>query len=100
MRLLSQQEFEALHCWEAGDRVPGRPQMTTFRRRVRSHRARWRAAHGHPIGSQPIAPSCPDESEGERVRLVGCLPPLRNDALDYSMYRGRAYRGLGPLSMT
>jgi len=30
--------------------------MTAYRRRVRLHQARWREAHGHPIGSQPLAP--------------------------------------------
>lgn len=69
---LSRQELEALHCWEADDRVPGRPAMTAFRRRLRCHQAQWREVHGHPIGSQPIAPS----SEGEQGRLVGSRLPL------------------------
>jgi hypothetical protein len=69
---LSRQELEALHCWEADDRVAGRPQMTTFRRTLRYHQARWREAHGHPIGSQPITPS----STSEPVRLVGSRLPL------------------------
>jgi hypothetical protein len=68
---LSKEELEAAHCWETGDRVPGRPEMTEFRRRVRYHQARWREAKGHPIGSQPIAPR-----KGERARLVGSRLPL------------------------
>jgi hypothetical protein len=52
----SRQELEAAYCWEADDQVPRRPAMTEFRRRLRYHQARWRAANGHPIGSQPIAP--------------------------------------------
>jgi hypothetical protein len=68
----SQQELEALHCWEADDRVPGRPQMTAFRRTLRYHQAQWREAHGHPIGSQPLVPS----STGEPVRLVGSRLPF------------------------
>ena len=67
----SREELEATHCWEADDRVPGRPEMTDFRRRLRYHQARWREANGHPIGSQPIAPR-----RGERVRLVGSRLPL------------------------
>jgi hypothetical protein len=51
--------------------VPGRPAMTDFRRRLRLHQARWRAAQGHPIGSQPIAPK-----PGSRSRLVGSRLPL------------------------
>jgi hypothetical protein len=68
---LSRQELEALHCWEADDRVPGRPEMTGFRRRLRYHQARWREANGHPIGSQPIAPR-----DGEPVRPIGSRLPL------------------------
>jgi hypothetical protein len=34
--------LEAAGCWEAGDRVPGRPEMTAFRQRVRLHHALWR----------------------------------------------------------
>ena len=71
MTSLSQQELEAAHCWEAEDRVPKRPDMTDFRRRLRYHQAQWRAAHGHPIGSQPIAPRA-----GEARRPVGSRLPL------------------------
>jgi hypothetical protein len=64
---LSREALEAVHCWEADDRVPGRPEMTDFRRRVRYHQAQWREANGHPIGSQPIAP----KPDGGPARLVG-----------------------------
>jgi PD-(D/E)XK nuclease superfamily protein len=67
----SRQELEAAHCWEADDRVPGRPQMSAFRRRLRLHQARWRETHGHPIGSQPIVPR-----KGTATRLVGSRLPL------------------------
>jgi len=67
----AQEELEALHCWEADDRVPGRPQMTDFRRSLRYHQARWREAKGHPIGTQPIVPR-----RGQKVRLVGSRMPL------------------------
>jgi hypothetical protein len=33
--IVSRQELEAAHCWEAGDQVPRRPAMTGFRRRLR-----------------------------------------------------------------
>jgi hypothetical protein len=69
---LSQEKLEAAHCWEADDRIPGRPEMTEFRRRLRLHQARWREANGHPIGSQPIAPKPHDGS----VRPVGSRLPL------------------------
>jgi hypothetical protein len=69
---LTQQELEAAHCWEAEDRVPRRPAMTEFRRNLRYHQAQWREAHGHPIGSQPIAPR-PDHGP---ARLVGSRLPL------------------------
>ncbi|HEV8251188.1 MAG TPA: hypothetical protein VGQ15_14560 [Gaiellaceae bacterium] len=68
---LSQERLEALHCWEAEDRVPGRPEMTEFRRRLRYHQAQWREANRHPIGSQPIAPK-----EGKPSRPVGSRLPL------------------------
>src|SRR6266540_2434041 len=67
----SRQELQAAHCWEPDDRVPGRPQMTAFRRRLRLHQARWREAHGHPIGSQPIVPR-----KGTPTRPVGSRLPL------------------------
>jgi hypothetical protein len=69
---VDQEELEALYCWEADDRVPGRPQMTEFRRALRCHQARWREAKGHPIGTQPIAPKPGDTS----VRPVGSRLPL------------------------
>jgi hypothetical protein len=68
----SKEELEALHCWEAEDRVPGRPAMTDFRRRLRRHQALWREAHGHPVGSQPIAPRPGDN----RARPVGSRLPV------------------------
>ncbi len=49
-------ELEAAHCWEPEDAVPHGPVMTEFRRRTRLRQARWREAHGHPIGSQPHRP--------------------------------------------
>ncbi len=70
-KVLSREELEAAHCWDADDRVPGRPEMTEFRRRLRYHQSRWREAQGHPIGSQPIAPK-----PGGAVRLVGSRLPL------------------------
>jgi PD-(D/E)XK nuclease superfamily protein len=65
--VLSKKELEAAHCWEADDRVPRRPEMTDFRRRLRYHQSQWRQAHRYPIGSQPIAP----KPNGGTVRLVG-----------------------------
>jgi hypothetical protein len=70
--VVSRQELEAAHCWEAGDQVPQRPAMTGFRRRLRYHQAQWRQAGGHPIGSQPIAPR-PDAGP---ARPVGSRLPL------------------------
>ncbi len=67
----SRRELEAAHCWHADDRVPGRPPMTAFRRRLRLHQARWREAHGHPIGTQPIVPR-----KGTATRPVGSRLPL------------------------
>jgi PD-(D/E)XK nuclease superfamily protein len=69
--VLSQEELEAAHCWEADDRVPRRPDMTEFRRRLRYHQSQWREAQGHPIGTQPIAPK-----PGAAMRLVGSRLPL------------------------
>jgi hypothetical protein len=69
--VLSQQELEAVHCWEADDRVPGQPELTAFRRQLRYHQSRWRESKRHPIGSQPIAPK-----PGGAARLVGSRLPL------------------------
>jgi hypothetical protein len=68
---LSQQELEGAHCWERDDHVPGRPEMTAYRRALRYHQSQWREAHGHPIGTQPIVPR-----PGATVRLVGSRLPL------------------------
>jgi hypothetical protein len=62
--------------------------MTEFRRRLRLHQARWREAHGHPTGTQPIAPR-----EGDpRARPVGSRLPL-----DYARETGAAFLGRGAL---
>jgi hypothetical protein len=74
----SRQELEAAHCWESDDRVPGRPAMTGFRRRLRYHQARWREANGHPIGTQPIVPR-----PGKPARPLGSRLPL-----DYAQETG------------
>jgi hypothetical protein len=87
---LTQQELEAAHCWEADDRVPGRPAMTEFRRRVRYHQAQWREANGHPIGSQPIVPR-----EGKPSRRVGSRLPL-----DYARETGANFLTAGALDAT
>lgn len=46
--------------------------MTAYRRRLRLHQARWREAHGHPIGSQPIVP----RPDGSPARPFGSRLPL------------------------
>jgi len=68
---MTQTELEAAHAWEAEDAVPGRPQMTEFRRQLRLRQAQWREAHGHPIGTQPIAPkpNKPSRPVGSRLPL-------------------------------
>jgi hypothetical protein len=78
----SRQELEAAHCWEADDRVPGRPEMTAFRQTSRYRQARWREANGHPIGTQPIAP----RPGGPPARPVGSRLPL-----DYAKETGTAF---------
>ncbi len=85
---MEQAELEAAHCWEADDRVPGRPEMTEFRRRIRYHQSQWREAHGHPIGSQPIAP----RGDGKPVRPVGSRLPL-----DYARETGANFVTAGAL---
>ena len=68
----SRRELEAAYCWEAEDRAQGRPDVTAFRRAARLHQARWRAANGHPIGSQPIKPPADgprDAAGGESAGL-------------------------------
>jgi hypothetical protein len=85
---LSEQELEAAHCWERDDRVPRRPEMTEFRRRLRYHQARWREANGHPVGTQPIAP----RPGGGAARLVGSRLPL-----DYARETGANFLTAGAL---
>jgi len=68
---VTREELEAAQCWEPSDVVPRRPAMTEFRQRTRLHHARWREAHGHPIGTQPIKPR-----PSVDARLVGSRIPL------------------------
>src|SRR4029453_29406 len=63
----SRPELEAAHCWESDDRVPGRPAMTEFRRRLRYHQARGREAHGHPIGARPALPEAHQSFAHQRL---------------------------------
>jgi hypothetical protein len=83
----SREELEAAHCWEEVDRVPGRPEMTEFRRRLRYHQAQWREANMHPIGSQPIVPL-----ERKPSRPVGSRLPL-----DYARETGANFLTAGAL---
>jgi PD-(D/E)XK nuclease superfamily protein len=68
---MTKAELEAALAWENDDTVPGRPQLTEFRRRLRLQQSRWREAHGHPPGTQPIVPK-----PGKPSRLVGSRLPL------------------------
>ena len=84
---LSQQALEDMHCWEADDRVRGRPELSAFRRRLRVHQARWRESRGHPIGSQPIVPR-----SGKPSRPAGSRLPL-----DYARETGANFVTAGAL---
>lgn len=77
----SREELEAAYCWETDDHVPNRPEMTAYRRRMRLHQARWREAHGHPIGSQPLVPQA-----GKPSRPVGSRLPV-----DYARATGATF---------
>jgi hypothetical protein len=85
---LSKQQLEAVHAWEADDRIAGRPEMTRFRRGLRYHQARWREANRHPLGSQPIAP----KPGGKPARPVGSRLPL-----DYARETGASFLTAGAL---
>ncbi len=85
--MVTEQELEAAHCWQADDSVPGQPAMTEFRRALRYHQARWREAKGHPIGSQPIVPR-----KGKPSRPVGSRLPL-----DYARETGANFLTAGAL---
>lgn len=67
----SDEELEAAHALERDDRVPGRPEMTAFRQRLRLHQSRWRESNGHPIGTQPILPK-----PGKPSRPLGSRLPV------------------------
>lgn len=84
--MTDREELEAAFCWEREDEVPRRPEMTEFRRRYRLHQARWRERHGHPIGSQPIAP------KGKPSRPAGSRLPL-----DYARETGANFVTPGAL---
>src|SRR5205807_9736000 len=90
--VLSKKELEAAHCWEADDRVPRRPEMTDFRRRLRYHQSQWREAQGYPIGSQPIAPQPNGGAMRRRKSPPARLRPKERRELPY---RRRSPRGEG-----
>ena len=62
--------------------------MTAYRRRLRYHQSKWREAHGHPIGTQPIVPR-----PGVAVRPVGSRIPL-----DYGRDTGASFLTAGALA--
>jgi hypothetical protein len=78
----SRESLEAAFAWEPDDLVRSRPAMTAFRQRMRLRQARWREGHGHPIGTQPIAP----RMDGKPVRPVGSRIPL-----DYARETGATF---------
>lgn len=47
--------LSSMHCWFDVDRVPGRPDITSFKRRARWHQARWREAKELPRGEHRSA---------------------------------------------
>lgn len=65
----SREELEAAHCWLDHDRVPGRAEVTEFRRAVRYHNAIWRELKGHPIGTHRNRPGTPPRLVGSRLAL-------------------------------
>jgi hypothetical protein len=67
----TREELEAAACWDPSDVVPKRPLMTEFRQGTRLHHARWRAARGYPVGTQPFTPR-----PGVDARPVGNRVPL------------------------
>ena len=77
----TREELEAAYCWDPSDHVPRNPETTAFRRRIRLHQARWREAHGHPIGSQPLVPR-----EGKPSHPVGNRLPV-----DYARVTGATF---------
>jgi hypothetical protein len=66
---VSPEDLEAVHCWLDHDRVPGRPEMTEFRRSVRYHQAMWREANGYPIGTHRVRPGTPPRLVGSHLDL-------------------------------
>ncbi len=68
---VTREQLEAAHCWETDDRVPGDPETTALRRRLRYHQAMWRDTQRLPIGSQPIVPR-----PGTAERPLGSRLPL------------------------
>jgi hypothetical protein len=75
----TRQELEAARCWEPDDQIARRPAMTAFRQRSRLDQARWREAHGHPMGTQPYRP----HPNRPPARPVGSRIPL-----DYGLQTG------------
>jgi hypothetical protein len=69
MGAVSRRELEAAHCWLDHDQVPGRPELTEFRRAVRYHNASWREANAYPIGTHRTRPGAPSRLVGSHLDL-------------------------------
>src|SRR4051812_47612110 len=61
--------LRAAHCHENVDRVPRDPSTSAFKAAARLHQSTWREAHGHPMGTEPIA-------GGPKARPLGSRLPL------------------------
>ncbi|MBL0194005.1 MAG: hypothetical protein IPQ09_07225 [Myxococcales bacterium] len=58
-----------VHCTFAVDRVSRDPATTAWKQRARSGQARWREAHGHPIGAHPYRGGSKATPVGSRLEL-------------------------------
>jgi hypothetical protein len=64
---ISREDLETADCWLEHDLVRGQPGLTAFRRGVRYHQAKWREAHGYPIGAHRVRPGTPPRLIGSHL---------------------------------
>jgi hypothetical protein len=86
---MSDEELAAASSTFGVDRVPGRPDVTDFKRRARWQQAWWRAQHSLPLGAHRSPGSTVPTANGSRVddewaRRSGCnfLSPAIRDAVE------------------
>ena len=95
-----EQVLRDAHCWFDVDRVPGRPDVTAFKRAARLHQAQWREAQGLAVGSHRSGDPPKDRPNGSRLTEVDAaadrnfLDPSIVDAVEARVHAPQPHQTL------